>query len=66
MLAAVPTMPSRNKTFFIALLKEWKNYLRDLMPYATQRGINVEILGMVPDARIPGLEGPRANCTERG
>ena len=29
-------------------------------------GINVEILGMVPNARIPGLEGPRANCTQEG
>lgn len=28
--------------------------------------IDVEILGMMPDAKIPGLEGPRANCTQKG
>jgi 4-phosphopantoate--beta-alanine ligase len=28
--------------------------------------IDVEILGANPDARIPGLEGPRANCTNKG
>lgn len=27
---------------------------------------DVEILGAQPDARIPGLEGPRANCVKRG
>ena len=28
--------------------------------------LNVEILGGVPDARIPGLEGPRAACQKEG
>ena len=26
----------------------------------------MEILGAKPNARIPGLEGPRANCTKEG
>jgi len=29
-------------------------------------GIEVEILGAAPDGRIPGLEGPRANCHSDG
>lgn len=28
--------------------------------------IDVQILGAEPNARIPGLEGPRANCTKEG
>ncbi len=28
--------------------------------------LDVEILGANPDAKIPGLEGPRANCTNKG
>lgn len=28
--------------------------------------LDVEILGAEPNARIPGLEGPRANCTKEG
>jgi len=28
--------------------------------------LDVEILGESPDAKIPGLEGPRANCCEKG
>ena len=28
--------------------------------------INVEVLGGEPNARIPGLEGPRAKCTKEG
>ncbi|NCG01312.1 MAG: phosphopantothenate/pantothenate synthetase [Euryarchaeota archaeon] len=31
-----------------------------------QEGFEVEILGAEPDARIPGLEGPRAKCCSRG
>jgi len=31
-----------------------------------QEGLDVEILGAEPDARIPGLEGPRANCSREG
>ena len=31
-----------------------------------QEKLNVEILGAEPDARIPGLEGPRANCSKQG
>ncbi len=32
----------------------------------TKLGLNVEILGGVPDARIPGLEGPRGACQSNG
>ena len=28
--------------------------------------IHVEVLGGEPNARIPGLEGPRAKCTKEG
>jgi 4-phosphopantoate---beta-alanine ligase len=31
-----------------------------------EHSLDVEILGAEPDARIPGLEGPRANCVKRG
>jgi 4-phosphopantoate--beta-alanine ligase len=31
-----------------------------------QEGLDVEIFGAEPDARIPGLEGPRANCSKQG
>ena len=29
-------------------------------------GLDVEILGGIPDAKIPGLEGPRAACQSDG
>ena len=32
----------------------------------TKLGLDVEILGGVPDARIPGLEGPRGACQSTG
>ena len=32
----------------------------------TKLGLDVEILGGVPDARIPGLEGPRGACQSSG
>ena len=31
-----------------------------------ERSLGVEILGASPNARIPGLEGPRAKCTKEG
>lgn len=31
-----------------------------------ERSIDVEILGASPNARIPGLKGPRAKCTKEG
>ena len=31
-----------------------------------QERLDVDILGAEPDARIPGLEGPRANCAKEG
>ena len=39
------------------------NHLEDIKH---ELNIDVEILGANPDARIPGLEGPRANCTNKG
>ena len=39
------------------------NHLEDIKQ---ELNIDVEILGANPDARIPGLEGPRANCTNKG
>ena len=32
----------------------------------TEHGISTKILGQKPDAKIPGLEGPRANCCQDG
>ncbi len=32
----------------------------------TKLGLDVEILGGIPDAKIPGLEGPRAACQSNG
>jgi len=32
----------------------------------TKLGLDVEILGGIPDARIPGLEGPRGACQSEG
>ncbi len=32
----------------------------------TKLGLDVEILGGIPDARIPGLEGPRGACQSNG
>tara|TARA_B100001564_G_scaffold52197_1_gene39224 strand:- start:242 stop:883 length:642 start_codon:yes stop_codon:yes gene_type:complete len=31
-----------------------------------ERSLDVEILGASPNARIPGLKGPRAKCTKEG
>ncbi len=42
-----------------ALLNHLQNIKQEL-------NIDVEILGADPDAKIPGLEGPRANCTSKG
>ena len=39
------------------------NHLQDIKQ---KLNIDVEILGADPDAKIPGLEGPRANCTNKG
>lgn len=40
--------------------------LNHLQEIKDELNINVEILGADPNARIPGLEGPRANCTHEG
>jgi 4-phosphopantoate--beta-alanine ligase len=39
------------------------NHLQDIKQ---KLNIDVEILGAEPDTKIPGLEGPRANCTNKG
>lgn len=43
-----------------------KALLQHLNEIKQQEAIDVEILGAKPNARIPGLEGPRANCTKEG
>ena len=40
--------------------------LNHLQEIKDELNIDVEILGANPNARIPGLEGPRANCTHEG
>jgi len=40
--------------------------LGNLKMLNTKLGLDVEILGGVPDARIPGLEGPRGACQSNG
>ncbi len=40
--------------------------LNHLQQIKDELNIDVEILGAKPNARIPGLEGPRANCTHEG
>jgi len=43
-----------------------KALLDHLNEIKQQEEFDVEILGAEPDARIPGLEGPRANCSKQG
>jgi len=43
-----------------------KALLSHLNEIKLREKLDVEILGAEPDARIPGLEGPRANCSKRG
>ena len=43
-----------------------KALLSHLNEIKLREELDVEILGAEPDARIPGLEGPRANCSRRG
>jgi len=40
--------------------------LSDLDERNKRLGLNVEILGANPDAKIPGLKGPRAKCESKG
>ena len=40
--------------------------LSDLDERNIRLGLSVEILGANPDAKIPGLEGPRAKCESKG
>ena len=40
--------------------------LKYLEQLKQQHNITTEILGVNPDAKIPGLEGPRANCCSNG
>ncbi len=43
-----------------------KALLEHLAKIKLDEGIDVKILGATPNARIPGLEGPRAKCTQEG
>lgn len=40
--------------------------LNHLQAIKEKLNLDIEILGANPDAKIPGLEGPRANCTSKG
>lgn len=40
--------------------------LRRLELIKNERSLDVEVLGANPNARIPGLKGPRAKCTKEG
>jgi 4-phosphopantoate--beta-alanine ligase len=40
--------------------------LNHLSKIKSDNELDVEILGENPDAKIPGLEGPRANCCKSG
>ena len=46
--------------------KRMKALIYELEQIKIQLGLDVEILGSEPDAKIPNLEGPRANCCEKG
>ena len=46
--------------------KRMKALIYELEQTKIQLGLDVEILGSEPDAKIPNLEGPRANCCEKG
>ena len=46
--------------------KRMKALISELEEIKIQLGLDVEILGSEPDAKIPNLEGPRANCCEKG
>lgn len=43
-----------------------ESLLNHLAEINQQESLGVEVLGAEPDARIPGLEGPRASCTRSG
>jgi len=46
--------------------KRMKALISELEEIKNQLGLDVEILGSKPNAKIPNLEGPRANCCEEG
>jgi len=46
--------------------KRMKALISELEQIKNQLGLDVEILGSKPNAKIPNLEGPRANCCEEG
>ncbi|CAI8155363.1 MAG: Uncharacterised protein [Methanobacteriota archaeon] len=46
--------------------KRMKALISELEQIKNQLGLDVEILGSNPNAKIPNLEGPRANCCEEG
>jgi 4-phosphopantoate--beta-alanine ligase len=46
--------------------KRMKALISELEQIKNQLGLDVEILGSNPNAKIPNLEGPRSNCCEEG
>ena len=50
----------------LATLHEQKSEAGTIYPDLQSRIDTVEILGEAPDARIPNLDGPRANCVHEG
>ncbi len=50
----------------LATLHEQKSEAGTIYPELQSRIDTVEILGEAPDARIPNLDGPRANCVHEG
>ena len=46
--------------------KRMSALLERLETIKKERSLDVEILGASPNARIPGLKGPRAKCTKEG
>lgn len=65
MLAAKLDCPVEINIFYRTAERMEKLFSR-LDNIRTKEGVDVEILGMKPNAKIPGLEGPRANCSKEG
>ena len=65
MLAAKLNCPVEINIFYRTAERMEKLFSR-LDNIRTKEVIDVEILGMNPNAKIPGLEGPRANCCREG
>ena len=64
-LAAVLECPVEINIFY-RTPERMEALLSHLEAIRSSEGIDVKILGAKPNAKIPGLEGPRANCTKEG